>query len=338
MSTVKEIAQRQSCFQPGSTLCTGCMESVVFQNVGKISDNGRKTIYTIGTSCGEVSTLLYPNIVAWGRGEATPEEFTKSFSIIHNMFESAPTVAEGVRDVADILTATGALTAPVQVMSNSGDGGAIAIGLRSLLHTINRRSRIVIMVLVNEFFANTGFQYSPASWLGMETSTTPVGADGVGNPYLPIDYLHLSIAAGAGLVAQANPAFPKFFVDVMEKAFECKETAVVYVPAPCITGWKFPDGKSVELAKMGASVGFSPGFIKEKGQKGSVKFVSRNPDERPPIEEFMGMQRRFDHLVMKDKTTGKIVVRPSAEKIMAQIKEAVQQYIDRLFKLAELDI
>jgi len=44
----------------------------------------------------------------------------------------------------------------------AGDGGAIAIGLRAPLHTINRRSRITMIVLVNEVFANTGFQYSPA--------------------------------------------------------------------------------------------------------------------------------------------------------------------------------
>ena len=157
MSSYKEIAIRESCFRPGSTLCPGCMEAVAFQNVGRVSDNGVKTVFTIGTSCAEVSSLFFPNVVAWGRGEAPPDDYTRSFSILHNVFESAPTLAESVRDVADVLTDMGALKQPVQVLSSSGDGGALAIGLRAMLHTIHRRARVTLMVLVNEIFANTGF-------------------------------------------------------------------------------------------------------------------------------------------------------------------------------------
>ena len=98
----KENSQRESCFRPGSTLCVGCMESIAFQNVGRSTDNGVKTIYAMGTFCGEVSTLFWPDVISWGRGEKEPAEFEKSFSIIHNVFESAPTVAEGFGDTASI--------------------------------------------------------------------------------------------------------------------------------------------------------------------------------------------------------------------------------------------
>ena len=89
---------KDSCFRAGSTLCPGCMESVAFQNIGRVTDNGVKTIFTIGTSCAEVSTLAFPNVVAWGRGDDSPDDFGKSFSILHNVFESAPTLAEATRD------------------------------------------------------------------------------------------------------------------------------------------------------------------------------------------------------------------------------------------------
>ena len=176
MSGYKETALHESFFRPGSSLCPGCMEAIALNNIGRVSDNGVKTIFALGTSCAEVSTLAYPNIVAWGRGEQTSPDVRKSFGIIHNVFESAPTVAEATRDVADLLTEAGALPFPVQVLSTSGDGGALAIGLRALLHTIHRRSRVLITVLVNEVFANTGFQYSPAAMPYSESSTTPVGA------------------------------------------------------------------------------------------------------------------------------------------------------------------
>jgi pyruvate ferredoxin oxidoreductase beta subunit len=336
MSGYKETALKDSCFRPGSTLCPGCMEAVAFQNVGRVTDNGIKTIFTIGTSCAEVSTLAFPNVVAWGRGDGPPQDFRKSFSIIHNVFESAPTLAEAVRDVSDLLTECGALQTPVQVISASGDGGAFAIGLRALLHTIHRRARVTIMVLVNEIFANTGFQYSPATMPFAETSTTPVGPDVPGNLEPPLDYIHLAIAAGAELVAQVSPAHGKLFVKTVERSLACKGTAVIFVPSPCISGWKFEDGETVALALMGARTGVFPAFTWERGKGGKILDCEREASARPALEEFLAAQRRFQHLVRRDPATGAPTVRPGREGDMEKVKGWVQQNVERLYRLAEL--
>ena len=336
MSGYKEIALKESCFHPGSSLCPGCMEAIAFQNVGRVSDNGTKTIFTIGTSCAEVSTLAFPNVVAWGRGDAPPDDFTRSFAILHNVFESAPTLAEAVRDVADVLTECGALKVPVQVLATSGDGGALAIGLRALLHTIHRRSRVTIMVLVNEIFANTGFQYSPATMPYADTSTTPGGPEASGNLEPPLDYLHLAIAAGADMVAQVSPAHGKLFVKTVERALECRGTAVLFVPSPCISGWKFEDGMTVELALLGARCGIFPAFIWERGKGGSVKDCSQEAAERPPLEDFLAPQRRFAHLVQRDRQTGRAVVKRGREEEVARLRGWVHANVDRLYRLAEL--
>ncbi len=335
MSGYKETALKESCFRPGSTLCTGCMESIAFQNLGRVSDNGMKTIFTIGTSCAEVSTLAFPNVVAWGRGEESPDDFARSFSIIHHVFESAPTLAEAVRDVADVLTECGALERPVQVVAASGDGGAIAIGLRGLLHTIHRRARVTILVLVNEVFANTGFQYSPTAMPYADTSTTP--ADGIpGNLQLPLDYIHLAIAAGAELVAQVSPAHGKLYVKTMERALGCQGTAVVFVPAPCITGWKFEDGRTIELALLGAQCGVFPAFSWERGKGGKVLDCALEATERPAVEKFLGAQRRFHHLVQRDTANGGFVVRPEREAEVQRLREWTQGNVERLYRLAEM--
>jgi pyruvate/2-oxoacid:ferredoxin oxidoreductase beta subunit len=336
MSGYKEIALKESCFHPGSSLCPGCMEAIAFQNVGRVSDNGTKTIFTIGTSCAEVSTLAFPNVVAWGRGDAPPDDFARSFSILHNVFESAPTLAEAVRDVADVLTECGALKAPVQVLATSGDGGALAIGLRAMLHTIHRRARVTIMVLVNEIFANTGFQYSPATMPYADTSTTPGGPEASGNLEPPLDYLHLAIAAGADMVAQVSPAHGKLFVKTVERALECRGTAVLFVPAPCISGWKFEDGMTVELALLGARCGIFPAFVWERGKGGSVKDCPQEAAERPPIEDFLAAQRRFAHLVQRDKQTGRAVVKRGREDDVARLRGWTHANVDRLYRLAEL--
>jgi pyruvate ferredoxin oxidoreductase beta subunit len=335
MSGYKDIAQRESSFRPGSTLCPGCMESIALQNVGRVTDNGTKTVFTLGTSCAQVSSLFFPNVVAWGRGEAPPDDYAKSFGIIHNVFESSPTLAEAVRDVSDLLVQSGAMERSVQVIGASGDGGAFAIGLRSLLHTIHRKTRVLFIVLVNEIFANTGFQYSPATTPFAETSTTPVGEAQAGNPRMPLDYIHLSIAAGAGMVAQVSPAHGKLFLKTVERMLECQETAVLFVPAPCISGWKFDDGETVHLAEIGAQSGIFPAFIWEKGKGGAVKDCARDPKSRPGIEEFLGLQRRFHHLVRKD-GEGNYVVREGKEAVLDSLRNWTQENVERLYRLAEL--
>ena len=336
MTSYKKMAARESCFQSGSTLCPGCMESIAFHNVGRATDNGVKTIFTIGTSCAEVSSLAFPSVVAWGRGEQPSDDYGKSFSIIHNVFESAPTLAEAARDVADLLSDYGALSEPVQVLAASGDGGAVAIGLRGLLHTIHRRSRITILVLVNEIFANTGFQYSPTATPFANTSTTPVGPNRPGNPTQPIDYLHLAIAAGAELVAQVSPAHGKLFLKTVERALGCRETAVLFVPAPCITGWKFEGGETIQIALEGARSGIFPSFVWERGKGGSVKDCPLDASERPAIENFLGLQRRFHHLVQRDPEGDGFVVRRGREQEIETLRRWVQGNVERLYRLSEL--
>jgi pyruvate ferredoxin oxidoreductase beta subunit len=331
-----EMAQKESCFRPGSTLCVDCMESIAFQNVGRATDNGVKTIYTMGTFCGEVSTLLWPQGVAWGRGDQEATQFEKSFSILHNVFESASTVAEGVRDTADILSELGALKKPVQVVANSGDGGALVIGLRSLLHTIHRRSRVTVVVLINEFFANTGFQYAVTATPYSETSTTPPGDFIPGNLEEPMNHIGLALMAGAGFVAQVSPAFPKDFTEACEKALSCSETAVIFVPSPCIAGWKFKEGKTIELAKLASQTGLFPTFLKKKGETGSLRHVSLDSKQRTPILRFLTPQRRFHHLVHEK--NGEPAVVKGREKEVALIQDWADRNVQILQRLTTWDI
>ncbi|MDO8644318.1 MAG: thiamine pyrophosphate-dependent enzyme [bacterium] len=332
----KEMSQKESCFRPGSTLCVGCMESVAFQNIGKATDNGIKTIYTMGTFCGEVSTLLWPNVIAWGRGDQEATQFEKSFSIIHNVFESAPTVGEAIVDIADILNETGVMNKPIQVISNSGDGGALVIGLRSLLHTIQRRARMTIVVLINEFFANTGFQYAVTATPYSETSTTPPGDFIHGNVSEPMNHIGLALMAGAGFVAQVSPAFPKEFTEVCKTALNGKETSVIFIPAPCISGWKYAEGMTNQLAKLASQTGLFPTFIKEKGKPGTLKYCATDPAKRTPVTEFLHHQRRFNHLVRLGKD-GKSSIVPGREKEIEQIQNWSNKNVKTLERLLNWD-
>lgn len=316
----KSHALRESAFCEGNTLCPGCMESLTFHDIGRATGNGRKTLFALGTFCGEVSTLMYPNVVAWGRGSESPQRLEESVGIIHNVFESAPTVAEGIRDVATLLEELGAWrSATPNVLSLSGDGGALSIGLRTLLHTIHRRARITLVININEIFANTGFQYSPTSLPYADSSTLPRGG-----PAEPIDHLGLSIQAGAAFVAQASPAFPPFFAEVLEEALNTREgTSVIFVPSPCIAGWKFEEGLTNELGKLACQSGLFPFFRYRAGKGGELKHVPLDKAKRPSVEKFLAAQRRFEHL------SG-----PSKESQIAALQAYADRNVERLSRYA----
>jgi pyruvate ferredoxin oxidoreductase beta subunit len=329
LPTFKNIALRDDAFCEGHTLCPGCMEAITFNTIGRATDNKRKTVFTMGTFCGEVSTLMYPDVIAWGRQKHEPLDLEKSVGIIHNVFESAPTVAEGVRDTADLLADVGAWPwAPPNVVSLSGDGGALSIGLRSLLHTIHRRARVAIFVNINEIFANTGFQYSPTAIPYGDSSTMPHGGAAA-----PIDHIALAVVAGASFVAQASPAFAPFFAEVVEEALAAKGTAVVFVPSPCIAGWKFEEGQTVELGKLASQTGLFPCFRKREGQPGEIKFVPEK-DKRPPVERFLVGQRRFEHLVRM--VDGGPAIEPGREAEIRAIQDYADKNVERLAKIAAL--
>src|SRR5207247_10415216 len=117
-----------------------------------------------------------------------------------------------------------------------------------------------------------------------------------GGPAEPRDHVGLAIAAGAGYVAQASPAFAPLCAEVVTEALACETTAVVFVPSPCIAGWKFEEGLTAELGKLASQTGLFPCFRKRAGHPGELKHVPEK-DRRPPVEKFLIAQRRFGHLV-----------------------------------------
>jgi pyruvate/2-oxoacid:ferredoxin oxidoreductase beta subunit len=327
----KEAALSDDAFREGHTLCPGCEEAVTFHALGRATDNGRKTLFALGTSCGEVSTLMYPNVIAWGRGREEPESLEKSIGVIHHVFESAPTVAEGLRDVATVLEEVSAWKSRApNVISWSGDGGALSIGLRALLHTIHRRARITIFVNINEVFANTGFQYSPTSTPFADSATLPWGG-----PAEPLNHLGLVVMAGASYVAQASPGFAPFFAEVVSEAMACDSgTAIVFVPSPCIAGWKFQEGMTAELGRLACQTGIFPNFRKRAGQPGELKHVPEKA-KRPAVEKYLALQQRFEHLVRRGEGGAPLVV-PGHEAEVLAIQAYADRNVEALQRLAQL--
>jgi pyruvate ferredoxin oxidoreductase beta subunit len=140
--------------------------------------------------------------------------------------------------------------------------------------------------------------------------------------------------AGASFVAQASPSFAPLFAEVVEEALACEGTSIVFVPSPCIAGWKFEEGLTAELGKLACQTGLFPNFRKRAGEVGEVKHVPEK-GKRPPVERYLALQQRFEHLVRKG-PEGTPVVVPGRENDVAAVQAYADRNMERLQKLAQL--
>ena len=87
---------------------------------------------------------------------------------------------------------------------------------------------------------------------------------------------------------------------------------------------------------LGAQCGVFPAFVWERGKGGSVKDCPLDAAERPPLEDFLGSQRRFHHLVERNGASGGYVARAGREQDVERLRAWVQGNVERLYRLAEL--
>lgn len=121
----------------------------------------------------------------------------------------------------------------------TGDGGAYAIGLQSLLHAALRDEPLTVIVINNTVYGMTGGQQSPTTFVGEKTDTTPAG-----NQAPPL--------LGVELVAQAARNFPAYLArgavtdmpqlkEMIKKAIQTQQAghfSLVEVLSFCPTNWK----------------------------------------------------------------------------------------------------
>ena len=308
-----EQARGGDAFREGHRLCPGCLEASALHAIGRATDNGRKTVFALGTHCSEAGALRYPDVVAWGRGPEEPDSLAKTVGLIQAGGEAAASVAEGIRDAADALADLGAWSAPApNVVAVTSDAGALAGGLDGLLHTLHRGRPLAVFVLVHEVFGASRF---------------PLPATATGPGREPIDHLRLAIAAGAGLVAQLSPVFAQPFAKIAEEALSCGAPAIVFVPAPCLSGWRVEERRGAEIARLECETGIAPGFRWRPGERAQVLAVPPKPD-RPGVEEYLARQQRFAHLARLE--GDRAVILPGREAEVAALQRWADQRVEGL--------
>lgn len=145
----------------------------------------------------------------------------------------------------------------------TGDGGAYAIGLQSLLHAALRDEPITVIVINNTVYGMTGGQQSPTTFLTEKTDTTPAGNQVP--PLLGVE-LAAQIASQNAYLARGAVTDLLQLKEMVKKAIQAQQAghfSLVEALSFCPTNWKTTGPETAEFLKNNLLPIFPVGEIKK---------------------------------------------------------------------------
>jgi pyruvate ferredoxin oxidoreductase beta subunit len=274
---IRDLPHREY-FKGGHTLCPGCPGGILWRLVTKVM--GENSINTLGATCISLPPAVYPSVLD------IP-------SIYVSMATPAPLIT-GVSVALRILKRKGKLAEDqkINVFTIAGDGGTADIGFAGLSGTAERNDDGIYFCFDNEAYMNTGIQRSS---LTPEKTWTTSTLEGKPQPKknLPL----IMAAHGIPYVATASVGFPD---DLIAKAKKARDMEggfrYIHVHSPCPTGWRFPEKKTIEMARLAVDCGMWLLYEIEKGEQE----LTYKPTRRKPVAEYLSKQGRFSHLTEKE--------------------------------------
>jgi pyruvate ferredoxin oxidoreductase beta subunit len=284
----------QNLLASGHRACAGCSMPTIVRLV--LDAAGPNTIVVSPTSCLEVTTTPFPEsawCVPW----------------LHSLFENAAAVASGVEVTLK------RFHKDANVLVIGGDGSTFDIGMGSNSGMFERGHKVTYVCYDNEAYMNTGVQRSGSTPFCAHTTTTPSGEISLGNPRPKKDMPAIALAHRVPYVATASVAYPVDLRRKVKKGIETQGPSYIQVNAPCITGWTFEAGNTVEIARLAVETGLWPLFEYENGQLIDVKKIRRPK----PVEDYLKSQGRYRHLFKK----------PGGTEVLKQIQAIADENISK---------
>jgi pyruvate ferredoxin oxidoreductase beta subunit len=138
---------------------------------------------------------------------------------------------------------------------------------------------------------NTGVQRSSATPLFAKTTTTPMGKkeEKKNMPFIIASH-------GNVYVATANIAHPIDLQNKLKKALAFNGPSYIQIFSPCVPGWGYSSGETVQLARLAVETRAS---VLYEIENGIVKL--NHPVENPKqIKIWLERQSRFRHLTTEE--------------------------------------
>ncbi len=241
------------------------------------------------------------------------------FPYVHSLFPNAGGILAGM-DAG--LKALGRREG-VNLYAFSGDGGTVDIGFQTLSGAVERGHRFIYICYDNEGYMNTGGQRSGATPFQAVTSTTPRGKARSGQPR-PItrrkDMVRIMAAHGIPYAASASIAYPRDYLDKLERAKAVDGPSYIHLHSPCIVGWGYEEHLGVSLAKLAVRTRLFPLY---EVIDGWTFRITKEVAKPKPLVDYLELQRRFKHLFT-----------PGGEALIERFQREVNENWDHLQTLA----
>jgi pyruvate/2-oxoacid:ferredoxin oxidoreductase beta subunit len=183
----------------------------------------------------------------------------------------------------------------VTVMGWAGDGGTADIGIQALSGMVERGTRAIYVMYDNEAYMNTGIQRSSETPVGAWTTTTPVGNIRDYKKAPKKNMVEIMVAHQIPYAATANVAWPKDFIEKIQKAMAVQGPTFIHVFAPCPTGWRYPPEKTLEIARQATLSRVFPLYEVEGGVYKVKQFK-----KEVALKDYLAAQGRFRHLTEEE--------------------------------------
>jgi pyruvate ferredoxin oxidoreductase beta subunit len=278
MSALADRLPREELFHSGHPLCPGCPGGIMLRWITKTL--GRDTIATVSASCLALPAMVYPHSL--------------EIPCLYIAMAPSPAGISGVSAAIRVLKRKGRIPAnrKINAIAIAGDGSAADIGMACLSGAAERNDDGIFFCFDNEAYMNTGIQRSSCtpqfSWT---TSTLKGKAEN------KKDLPRIMSAHNVPYVATASVAYPDDFINKVEKARDMGPGfKYLHVHSPCPAGWRFPESKTVEVARMAVEAGF---WHLYEVDHGNLKITYR-PGQRRRVEDYLRLQGRFKDLTKEE--------------------------------------
>lgn len=210
-----------------SKFCPGCGHSIVLKMLGQAIDEldvQKDAVFSIDIGCSLLAWDLY------------------NLDTVQTHHGRTTSVAVGFKRG----------NPKAVVLAYTGDGGAYAIGLQSLIHSALRQEKITVITVNNTLYAMTGGQAAPTTMPHEVTDSSPEGNFTLEKPIHGPELLK-TVGNGNMYLTRGTVSSPLVLKKYIKKAIlhqmEGKGFSFVEALSICPTNWKTDAEKSFEFLK-----------------------------------------------------------------------------------------
>lgn len=256
---------------PSTTQCQGCGENLAIRIALEVLGKDTVTVGQVGCGGYTDTSVCIPTGFGWlPGGPACAAGISRAFKAL------------GKKDINVVLLA--------------GDGSYGDMGFMAASGAAERNEDMIVLVVDNEAYMNTGGQRSGTTSYKARTTTTPVGTVKAGKETPRKDLPLIMAGHHIPYIATASLAYVEDYRRKLEKAKGMHGHRFIHVLAPCPTGWRMLPGDTVKASRLAVQSGIWPLYEIDQGR---FRFTYK-PKERAPVMEYLSTQGRFRHLTEED--------------------------------------